>query len=79
MNTTKRNRIAIVVTILWPLILIMLLAPWDAPAPGGGYSPDTYGVPTSKDRLEQFFWLGVLPLLAYWGFVFVRGAKTEDG
>lgn len=66
-NISKISRIAIVASVIWPLLVLFYKQPWDAPY---AYSSSYW---------EIVFLYGVLPILGYWGFRFVvDGINTKD-
>ncbi len=65
----KSDRIAIVVSIIWPLLVIFLNTPW---------SPEYYRDETSAGLWGIVFWIGIFPVLLYWGYWFITKYKGDS-
>jgi len=66
---SKQDRIAIVISVIWPLVILFLFQPW---------SPDYSKYETAAILFSKTFAVGVLPLLLYWGYRFIAAAKGSS-
>ena len=58
----KKSRMAIVSSVVWPLIVIFASEPWNA-----GYRSD--------DGISAIFWFGLFPVIIYWSYVYIKTGR----
>jgi hypothetical protein len=68
MGISKKERLAIVVSVIWPLLIMFGIEPW---------APKTFLDETTSDLWSRVFGIGVLPVLVYWGYWFIKGGENK--